>query len=331
MDVNFQGILEARRSVYSHLRPTPLISYPLLDHFLGCRVYVKHENHHPAGSFKIRGGINLIGNLSESEQRRGVITATRGNHGQSIALASKLHSVRCIVAVPHGNNPEKNEAMEAFGAELMICGRDFDEAREKVEKIQEKEGLRYIHSANEPMLIHGVGTYALEILEDLPRPDYVFVPLGGGSGISGVLTVVRAVASGVKVVGVQAERAPSVYRSWKAGKIETTDCCDTMADGLATRVPFELTFSIICRYVDDIVTVSEEELAAAVYHLYRTTHNVAEGAGAAAVAAAKKFGRQLTGKEVVVILSGSNIEMGLLRRILEEHSTDNRQRRNLGT
>ncbi|MDA2925783.1 threonine dehydratase [Acidobacteria bacterium AH-259-G07] len=323
MEVTFQGILEAHKSIYRYLRPTPLIPYPLLDRFLGCRAYVKHENHHPTGSFKIRGGINLISNLSAEEKRRGVITATRGNHGQSIALASKLHGVRCTVSIPHGNNPEKNEAMEAFGAELLVYGRDFDEAREKVEEIQGKEDLRYVHSANEPMLIHGVGTYALEILEDLPRPDYIFVPLGGGSGISGVLTVVRAVAPGVKVVGVQAERAPSVYRSWKEGKIQTTDCCDTMADGLATRVPFELTFSIICRHVDDIVTVSEEELAGAVYHLYRTTHNVAEGAGAAALAAARKFGRQLAGKKVVLILSGSNIEAGLFRRILEEHATDN--------
>ena len=158
MEVSVQGILEARHSVYRYLRSTAMLRYPLLDRLLGCQAYVKHENHNPTGSFKIRGGIHLISHLSDEERRRGLITATRGNHGQSIALASKLKGVRCTIAVPHGNNPEKNEAMEALGAQLLIHGRDFDEARERVEEIQKKEGLRYIHAANEPMLIHGVGT-----------------------------------------------------------------------------------------------------------------------------------------------------------------------------
>ena len=320
MEVNFQGILRARETVYCHLRPTPLMRHPLLDQFLGCRAYVKHENHNPTGSFKIRGGINLIGNLSKEEKRRGVITASRGNHGQSVALASKLYGLHATIAVPHGNNSEKNEAMKAYGAELIVHGRDFDEAREKVEQIQQERQLRYIHSANEPMLIHGVGTYALEILMDLPEPDYIFVPLGGGSSISGTLTVVRAAAPTVKVIGVQAEQACSVYLSWKQGKCVTTDRCETMADGLATRVPFELTFSIIQEWVDEIVTVSEKELSAAVYQIYRTTHNVAEGAGASALAAAKKFGRKLKGKVVVLILSGGNIETGTFCGILKQHS-----------
>ena len=319
MDVDFHHILEARETVYRHLRPTPLIHYPLLDSYLGCRVHVKHENHHPTGSFKIRGGINLISHLTPQEKGSGVITATRGNHGQSIALASELYGVRCIVAVPHGNNPEKNAAIEAFGAELLVHGRDFDEAREKVEEIQQRKGLRYIHSANDPMLIHGVGTYTLEVLEDLASPDFIFVPLGGGSGLAGVLTVVRSIATSATVVGVQAERAPSVYRSWKEGRLQAADSCDTMADGLATRVPFELTYGIISRYVDDIVTVSEEELYEAVYHVYRTTHNVAEGAGAAPLAAARKYGEQLAGKNVVLILTGCNIEAEVFRRILEAY------------
>ena len=262
----------------------------------------------------------MISNLGEEEKRRGVISASRGNHGQSIALAAKLYGVPCMVAIPHGNNPEKTEAMKAYGAELMVHGRDFDEAREKVEEIQGKKGLRYIHAANEPMLIHGVGTYALEVLQDLPDPDYVFVPLGGGSGISGFLTVVRAKAPSVKVIGVQAEKVPAVYLSWKQGKTITTESADTMADGLATRVPFELTFSIIRKYVDEIVTVSDEEISAAIYLLYRSTHNVAEGAGAAATAAARKFGSRLAGKKVVLILSGCNIEVRTFRRILEEYS-----------
>ncbi|MFQ5739707.1 MAG: threonine dehydratase [Acidobacteriota bacterium] len=316
MQVHFQGILRARKSVYRYLQPTPLIRYPLLSRLLGCEAYVKHENHNPTGSFKIRGGINLISHMDPAERRRGVITATRGNHGQSIALACQLYGVRCRIAVPHGNNPEKNEAMEAFGAELLIHGRDFDEAREKVEQVQADQGLRYIHSSNEPMLIHGVGTYGLEILEDLPDPDYIFVPLGGGSGLSGVLTVVRTIDVPVKVIGVQAENAAAVYLSWKQGAIVTTESADTMADGLATRVPFELPFSIINRHVDEIVTVNEEELERAVFQLYRTTHNIAEGAGAASTAAAYKLRNQLGGKKVVLVLSGCNISAAILGRIL---------------
>lgn len=320
MEINLQGILRARRAVYRHLRPTYLINHPLLSRELGCKAWVKHENHSPTGSFKIRGGLNLLANLSAEERSRGVITATRGNHGQSVALACKLHGVRCLIAVPEGNNPEKNRAMQAFGAELLVHGRDFDEAREKVEEIQVREGLRYIHSANEPDLIHGVGTYSLEILEDLPDPDYIFVPLGGGSGISGMLTVVKTVAPAVKVIGVQAEKADAVYRSWKQGRPVMNDSADTMADGLATRVPFELTFSIIRRLVDDIVTVTEGELAEAVYRLWSCTHNVAEGAGAAATAAAFKLRDQLRSKKVVQVLSGGNIETRVFREILDQHA-----------
>lgn len=316
MALNFQAILQARKVVYSHLKPTPLLTYPLLNSELGIEAYVKHENHNPTGSFKIRGGIHFISRLNPEERRRGVITATRGNHGQSVALACRLFGVRCVVAVPEGNNPEKNEAIRAYGAELLIHGRDFDEAREKVEDIQRKEGLRYIHSANEPDLIHGVGTYAIEIFEDLPEADVIIVPIGGGSGISGVLTASRALSSSVRVIGVQAEKAPAVYLSWKQGKLVQTDSAETLADGLATRVPFEMTFDLIRRQVDDIVTVSELELEYAIFQLYRTTHNVAEGAGAAPMAAARKLRTKLKGKKVVLILTGSNIEASLFRNVL---------------
>ncbi len=320
MKPTIQGVFKARKSVYSLLKPTALIEYPLLSHALGCRALVKHENHNPTGSFKIRGGLNLISNLSQSEKSRGVITATRGNHGQSIALACRQHGVHATVAVPEGNNPEKNEAMRAFGAELIVSGRDFDEAREKVEEVQRERGLRYIHSANELDLIHGVGTYALEILEDLPGPDYILVPLGGGSGVSGVLTVVKAVSPRTRVIGVQAENAPSIYRSWKEGRIVTTDSADTVADGLATRVPFELTFSIIQEQIDDIILASEREIESAVYDYYRTTHNVAEGAAAAALAAALKIKDRLSGKSVVLILTGGNIATELFAQILNRYS-----------
>lgn len=318
--ITLRGILEARKSVYRHLSATPLLEYPLLNSYLGFRTLVKHENHNPTGSFKVRGGLNMIRQLAQEEQRQGVITATRGNHGQSIALASKLYGVPCLIAVPEGNNPEKNEAMQAQGAQLLIHGRDFDEAREKVEQMQRERNLRYIHSANEPHLVHGVGTYGLEILDQAPDIDCILVPVGGGSGISGVLTTVRASGAPIRVIGVQAENAPSVYLSWKAGEMVTTRNADTVADGLATRVPFELTFSIIQQYVDDLITVTEEEIEQAVYQLFRTTHNVAEGAGAASVAAARKLRRQLAGKTVVTVLSGGNILTSLFREILNRYS-----------
>lgn len=316
--LSFQGVLKARRLISRTLKPTPLTGYPLLSDWLGCQAYVKHENHNPTGSFKIRGGLNLMANLSAEERQRGVITATRGNHGQSIALASRLHGVRCVIAVPEGNNPEKNEAMKSHGAELLIHGRDFDEARERVEEICQSEGLRYIHSANEPLLIHGVGTYALEIAEELPDPDYIFVPVGGGSGVCGVLTVVRAVFPEVRVVGVQAERAPSVYRSWKSGRFETTSSAETFADGLATRTPFELTFEVIRKQIDQMITVSEEELEQAVFELLVRTHNVAEGAGAAATAGVRKMREEVAGKKVVTVLTGSNLETARLKKILQK-------------
>jgi threonine dehydratase len=316
MDVSLQGVREAREFICRYLKPTPLIHYPLLSRELGCATYIKHENHLPTGAFKVRGGLNLVGNLDEEQRRMGVITATRGNHGQSVALASSIFGVRCLIAIPEGNNPEKNEAMEAFGAELLIHGKDFDDARERVEALQREHPMRYIHSGNEPMLIHGVGTYALEILDELADPDFIFVPIGGGSGAAGILTVVRALAPKAQVIGVQAEKAPAVYLSWKSGAAVATDSADTIADGLATRVPFELTFSLIKDTIDDIVTVSEDELAWAVYQVFRTSHNVAEPAGAAAVAGAAKLRGRIAGKKVVLILSGGNISSTLFNEIL---------------
>jgi threonine dehydratase len=321
MEVSIQGVYQARRVVSRYLKPTPLIHYPLLDELLGCESYVKHEECNPTGAFKIRGGINLIAGLPADERRRGVITATRGNHGQSIALASRIFGVRCVVGVPEGNNPEKNQAMEAFGAELLISGKDFDEAREKVEEVQAEKAMRYVHSGNEPPLIHGVGTYVLEIVEELPDLDCLIVPIGGGSGAAAALTVLRAIRPAVEVVGVQAENAPSIYLSWKKGSIVETESADTIADGLATRVPFELTYSILRDQIDDILTVSEEEIRLAVFQVFRTTHHVAEPAAAATVAAGLKLKSRLRGKKVVLALTGCNIDSILLREILVENSS----------
>ena len=277
-EVTISGVLEARKTVCRHLKPTALTEYPLLSQECGFSLHLKHENHNPTGAFKVRGGLNLLANMSREDRERGVITATRGNHGQSIALASRLYGVRCWIAVPEGNNPEKNAAMQGFGCELIVAGRDFDEARLKVEELQKEQGQFYVHSANEPHLVHGVGTYALEILEDLPHPDVIFVPLGGGSGVCGVITAVRALSPGTRVIGVQSENAPAIYLSWKKGEMVTTDSADTVADGLATRVPFEMTFDIIQRYIDDIVTVSDDEIMESIFRLLQQTHTLAEGA-----------------------------------------------------
>lgn len=320
--VTFKGILQGRKNVYRHLGRTPLLRHPLLGDLLGCKAYVKHENCNPTGSFKIRGGINLISGLSSEEKKRGVITATRGNHGQSIALASKIHGVSCTIAVPEGNNPEKNSAMRAFGAELLIYGRDFDDARLKVEELQRRNGMRYVHSGNEPALIHGVGTYGLEIIEDLPEVDCIIVPVGGGSGVCGVLTAVRAILPHVRVVGVQAQAAPAVYRSWKEGTRVETKSSNTVADGLATRAPFELTLSIMEKLLDDMVIVTDEEILESVYDFFLTTHHVAEPAAAACLAAARRMQEQLARKNVVLVMSGANIASTLLREILARFSQE---------
>ncbi len=322
-EVSLKEILRARAVIYRYLRPTPLIHYQPLSEVTGFQVYIKHENHNPTGAFKVRGGLNLIASLPQEEKERGVITATRGNHGQSIAMACRIFGVACTIVVPHGNNPEKNRAMRGFGAELVEYGRDFDEARQRTEEIREEKGLRYIHPANEPKLITGVGTYSLEIFEDLPDVDAIIVPIGGGSGACGAITIARALNPNTRVIGVQAEKAPSVYLSWRKGRIIETESADTFADGLATRVPFEMTFNILRGGISDIVTVSEEEIKSSIRLLLETTHNLAEGAGAAPLAAGLKIRDRLRGKKVVMILSGGNIDLATLKWALTDDGKHN--------
>src|ERR1035438_7479574 len=210
--MTLDAIREARRRIANVIRPTPLMQHPLLSEELGCDVWVKHENHNPTGAFKVRGGVNLMSHVAEEGGCPGVITASTGNHGQSIAFGSRRFGIPCTVAVPLGNNPEKNAAMRALGATLLEHGRDFDEAREEVERLSRERGLRYIHSGNEPHLISGVATYALEAFEELPDLDYIFVPIGGGSGACGCCLVRTALRSNAKVIGVQAERADAFTR-----------------------------------------------------------------------------------------------------------------------
>ena len=308
-------VYAARPRVYRVVRPTPLMRHPLLAAETGLDVFVKHENHNPTCAFKVRGGLNLIGQLS-SDERRGVITATTGNHGQSIALACQRDAVPCTIVTPVGNNPEKNAAMRALGAELIEHGRDFDEARERVEQLQHDKGLRYVHSANEPALIAGVGTYALEIFEELPEVDVILVPIGGGSGACGCGIVRSGLGSRAKIIGVQAARADAFTRSWRGTARVVGDNADTFAEGMATRVTFDLPFGILKKELDDIVTLTEDELAEGVRLALRTTHNLAEGAGAASLMAALKLRDQLAGKKIVCVMSGGNIDQRTLKRVL---------------
>jgi threonine dehydratase len=308
-------VYAARPRVARVVRPTPLMRHPLLDAECGLDILVKHENHNPTGAFKVRGGANLIASLS-AEERRGVITATTGNHGQSIALACRREGVPCTIVTPLGNNPDKNAAMRAYGAELIEHGRDFDEARERVEQLQLERGLRYIHSANEPLLIAGVATYALEVFEERPDVDVILVPIGGGSGACGCGIVRTGVGSRAKVIGVQAERADAFSRSWKSGLRVVGENADTFAEGMATRVTFDLPFGILKQELDDIVLLTEDELAEGVRLALRATHNLAEGAGAASLIAALKLRDRLAGKKVVCVMSGGNIDRATLARVL---------------
>jgi threonine dehydratase len=293
--------------------------HPLLDAESGLDLLVKHENHNPTGSFKVRGGLNLVGQLSQDERRRGVISATTGNHGQSMALACQREGVPCTIVTPRGNNPEKNAAMRAYGANVLEHGRDFDEARERVEQLQAERGLRYVHSANEPLLIAGVGTLALEMFDAQPAIDVVLVPIGGGSNACGCGIVRTGIGSRAEVIGVQAEGADAFARSWRTGSRVVGERAATFAEGLATRVTFDLTFEILRKELDDVVTLTEAELAEGVRLALRTTHNLAEGAGAAPLAAAMKLRDRLAGRTVACVMSGGNIDAATLRRVLGGH------------
>jgi threonine dehydratase len=321
--VDLSDVYAARPHVYAALRPTPLLEHPLLAEALGIDLRVKHENHQVTGAFKVRGGLNLVARLTPDERARGVITATTGNHGQSIAFACRRAGVACTIVVPLGNNPEKNAAMRAWGAEVIEHGRDFDEAREEVERRSATHGLRYVHSANEPWLIAGVGTCALEIFEELPEADVVLVPVGGGSGACGLVTVRNGLGCRARIIGVQAAGADAFARSWQTGTRVVSQRADTFAEGVATRVTFDLPWSILSSRdahapgLDDVVTVTDDELEAAVRLALVTTHNLAEGAGAAAIAAAASRRRELAGLTVVAVMSGGNLATSTLRRVLD--------------
>jgi len=312
-------VLAARQRIAPYLQPTPLYRYPALDALAGTQLWVKHENHQPVGAFKVRGGINLVSQLTDDERRRGVISASTGNHGQSIAYAGNLLGVRAIICVPDGANPVKVESMRALGAEVVFHGADYDDAREHCEKLAAEHGYRYIHSANEPALIAGVATYSLEIIEQRPDIEIIVVPIGGGSGAAGACIVANAVRPAVlargddaadlpavKVIGVQAEAAPSAYRSWQARELVAAENA-TFAEGMATRTSFEFTQRIMWDLLDDFVLVSEHALKAATVAMIEKTRNLVEPSGAAALAAVLADPERFAGRRVAVICSGGNI------------------------
>jgi threonine dehydratase len=308
-------VLEARRRISPHLRPTPLFGYAALNDLLDASVFVKHENHQPIGAFKVRGGVNLVSQLSRQERERGVIAASTGNHGQSIAYAARLFGVAATICVPEQANPVKVASMRGLGAELVFHGRDFDEAREHCEQLAEQRGYRYVHSGNEPLLIAGVATETLEILEEEPQIDVVIVPIGGGSGAAGACIVAKGINPATKVIGVQSEAAPAAFRSWSEHRL-VADRMESFAEGLATRTAFELPMRILWRWLDDFVLVSDDEIREAQALMIEATRNLVEAAGAAPLAAALRLREQLKGKRVALVLSGGNASREQLLDVL---------------
>ena len=308
-------VISARGRIAPYVWRTPLHHYLGLDALLDAEVWVKHENHQRLGAFKMRGGINLLSRLTDEEKRRGVITASSGNHGQSIAYAAGILGVKCIVCVPEGANPGKVEAIQNLGAEVVHHGPYFDITNEYAQRLAKEEGYRYIHAVNEPLLIAGVGTYTLEILEDLPDVDYIIVPLGGGSGACGTCIVAKAVNPDIKVVAVQAESAQAAYLSWKTGDIVEAPM-ESAAEGLATGRGYELPQSILRDLLDDFILVSDAEMERAIVTHLEKTHNLTEHAGAASLAGALKIKDQLRGKKVALVMSGGNLSLDHLKTAL---------------
>jgi len=327
----FEDIVAAREFISQYLPKTPLVCVAKISEKLGCDYYAKLENLQPVGAFKVRGGINLVGHVrtaggSGRAERPTLVTASTGNHGQSIAYAGRLFDTRVIIYAPAENvNESKMQAMRDLGAEVRLHGRDFDEARLECERVAHEEDFRYVHSANEPKLIAGVGTIALEIFEDLPDVDLIIAPAGGGSCASGNCIVAHKINPRVRVVAVQSEAAPAMWHAWHKRMLDPYPTMKTEHEGLATRVPFELTSKILWELLDDFVLVTDEEINEAIGLLAQHAKQIAEGAGAASLAAAIKLGGRspapgssgldsavkegLEGKKVVGILSGGNIPL----------------------
>jgi threonine dehydratase len=313
---SFEDVLAARDFLRAYLMPTPLIQRDAVSAALGLDVWLKCENLLPTAAFKVRGGLNLIGR--DPTAKAGVMGASTGNHGQSLAYAGGVFGVPVTIFVPKGANPLKLAAMRASGATIVEHGDDYDDAREECERRAAAAGTRYVHSGNEPYLIAGVATAALEVLLAKPDLDVLIVPVGGGSGASGAALVAKTLRPEITVIGVQAEGASAAYRAWRDHAPRTTERADTFAEGLATRTSFELPQRMLAVLLDDFVLVSDDELYAAMRLLLIEGHLVTEGAGAAAVAAARRLADRLAGKRVACWVSGANATADSLRHAMDQ-------------
>jgi threonine dehydratase len=313
----FRDVLLAQRQIRPYLPRTPLHRYPALDELVGAQLYVKHENYQPVGAFKVRGGVNLISRLSPEERERGVLAASTGNHGQSVAFAARRFGVRARIVVPEGANPGKVAAMRGMGAEVIFHGAAFDEARLHCEALASADGARYIHSGDEPLLIAGVGTETLEMLEDEPELDVIIVPIGGGSGAAGACLAAKGIDPRIEVLGVQAAASPAAYDSWRRREVASAPNA-TFAEGLSTGRGFAMPQAILWDMLDDFVLVDDAEIMQAMVWMIERAHTLAESAGASPLAAAYKFRDRLAGRKVGVVCSGGNTSLEHLRRALEQ-------------
>lgn len=307
---------EAARLVHAVLPPTPQYNWPLLDARTGAEVWVKHENHTPVGAFKVRGGIVYLDDLVKREPGvPGVVSATRGNHGQSVGFAARIHGLKSVIVVPEGNAKEKNAAMRALGVELVEAGRDFQESVEVADGIARERGWHRIPSYH-PLLVRGVGTYALEFFRGAPSLDAVYVPIGLGSGASGVVAARDALGLGTEVIGVVSAHAPAVARSLAAGRLVSHEVTTVLADGMACRTPVADSLAVIARGTSRVVEVTDDEVATAMRAFFTDTHNVAEGAGAAGLAALLRERERMRGRRVGVVLCGGNVDTDVFARVL---------------
>ncbi len=316
--ITFEDVLAARQRLRAWLNPTALRRYPLLDAAVGAglRVWVKHENHQPTGAFKVRNALAALSALEPAQRRRGVIAATKGNHGLGLAWAGELLGVPVTVCVPVDNNPDKNAAVRALGAELIEEGRDYDEAVQVAERLRQARGLHLVHSTNEAQVVAGAATLTLEMLEERPELRALVLAVGGGSQAVGALVVARALRPDLAVYAVQAAGAPAAHDAWHAGRPLKLERADTLADGLATRSVYALTFEALRAGLADFVTVSDAAIADAMRLLIENTHNLVEGAGATGLAGLLVLRERLPGPDVGIVLSGGNVDSATLRRVL---------------
>ncbi len=311
----FEDVVAARKFISPYLPKTPLIRVPKISEALDCDYYAKLESLQPTGAFKVRGGVNLVGAIKTDVT---FVAASTGNHGQSIAYAGRLFNKRVVIYSPAENvNEMKMQAMRELGAEVRLYGRDFDEARLETERVAREQGLRYVHSANEPDLIAGVGTIGLEIFEDLPHVDVIIAPAGGGSCAAGNCIVAKHLNPNARVIAVQSNAAPAMWHAWRNRNLDPYPTMKTEHEGLATRIPFELTNKILWPLLDDFILASDEEINEGVRLLARHGKQVVEGSGAASLAAALKLHDKLRGKTVVGIVSGGNIPLERFAKLLD--------------